>query len=142
MWAILEPWSCGWLDGGCRVLSDALVVWLGSIARPLALVNTVGAVQHVVIQCGAYYLDGDGISDAATLLDRWRRLERIEAPALAPFDPAAASAAGIRADAMMTAAVAQGLAAWSAGPAFALALTSPLAVRAFLPSPGHERAQL
>jgi len=85
--------ECGWRDGGCRVLAQALHLWLGAGALGLIVNGDAGAAGHVVYQVGRWLLDGDGVSTAPTLLRRWRTQEGVSRARLARFDPG--SAAGI-----------------------------------------------
>lgn len=86
--------DCGWNDGGCAILAQALQrlgkvgdltgvwqtgPWHGNFCNP--------ALQHVVLQVGPYYLDGDGVSTGKVLLDRWRQRERLQGAYLRVFLP-------------------------------------------------------
>jgi hypothetical protein len=84
--------DCGWIDGGCAILALALQR-LGEVGD-LTGVWQVGpwhgnfcfpTLQHVVLQVGPYYLDGDGVSAGKVLLDRWRKRERLQGAYLEAF---------------------------------------------------------
>lgn len=123
MWSLLTPFECGWLDGGCLPLAQALVVWLGPQTRLWAVRDSSGRAQHVVARLGDTYLDGDGVSSANTLLERWERLERIAAPTLTSFEVGEAETAGIFVSPELAASVLTALRAWRDGPAFVTSLT-------------------
>lgn len=72
--------DAGWNDGGCRILAEANLLWLGPLAERYVLIDRK-QVQHVVVRVGDRYLDGDGASTERTLLRRWRR-EGLERPFL------------------------------------------------------------
>ena len=82
----------GWLDGGCLILADALVEWLGEGAEPYFLIGgTSGSdgrpvdwPEHALVRYGDIYLDGDGESSEEALLKRWAEEEGIEEGWLAP----------------------------------------------------------
>jgi hypothetical protein len=86
---LLRNLGVGWNDGGCRILAEAYLLWLPGAAR-YVLVGSHGAtvpkVQHVVARVGDHYLDGDGASTAAEMLERWRSQEDVLRPSLVP-DP-------------------------------------------------------
>jgi hypothetical protein len=73
----------GWNDGGCAILALALLkyfgvgqlvgVWSG---RDWPLSGSV--LEHVVLKVGNVYLDGEGVSTEAALLERWRVKERVK----------------------------------------------------------------
>lgn len=129
MWALLEPLGCGWLDGGCLPLAQALSVWLGSGAKLWAVRDGFGRAQHVVVRLGDLYLDGDGASSAQALRRRWKRWEGIAEPHLTPFDPVEAEAAGIFVSPELAAAALAALRAWRDGSTFAAALTDTSATQ-------------
>lgn len=76
VFALLDPYRCGWLDGGCLIAADAIGTWLGVPGRA-ALVNRTGRAQHAFIAVGDWCLDADGISSRAIFLRRWRNLEGV-----------------------------------------------------------------
>ncbi len=86
----LLPVGCGWNDGGCLLLADALCVLLGGDARLIAVVSGVDRVaQHYVVRLPprhgpGWYLDADGAALYATLLRRWSEVERVRLPRLVP----------------------------------------------------------
>lgn len=122
MWSLLEPFECGWLDGGCLPLAQALIVWLGSEAELWTVRDGSGRAQHVLARLGDWYLDGDGISSATVLLSRWRRLERIVSPRLTPFVSSEASVAGVFSSPALAAKTLAALRTWRDGADFARAL--------------------
>jgi hypothetical protein len=76
VFALLDPYRCGWLDGGCLIAADAIGIWLGVPGRA-ALVNGTDRAQHAFILVGDWCLDGDGISSRGAFLRRWRELEGV-----------------------------------------------------------------
>jgi hypothetical protein len=80
--------DCGWLDGGCRTLAEALSLWLGSdLAEPRVLIDVHGYPQHVVVRNHGWYLDGDGVTTRGRLLQRWEKREGISRPDLTVYNP-------------------------------------------------------
>jgi hypothetical protein len=77
IFALLDPHGCGWLDGGCRILADAVGLWL-AIDYRAALVDVAGHAQHSFIMIDDWHIDGDGISRPDTFLRRWRDLEGVD----------------------------------------------------------------
>jgi hypothetical protein len=76
----------GWNDGGCRILAEALICWLGLPEAAFAGVRDAAGVQHhVAVRVGSKLIDGDGISDEATLLRRWRTREMVASAGLTPY---------------------------------------------------------
>jgi hypothetical protein len=77
-----EATGGGWLDGGCQILADALVQWLGEGAESYYLVAGSNGVrdfpEHALVRYGDVYLDGDGASSEGVLLARWEQEEHIE----------------------------------------------------------------
>ena len=73
-----------WLSGGCAVLALALKKVFGPRAQLVVIragrTGTGGPnqVEHVLVQVdGKYYLDGDGASAESSLLNRWRKVEKL-----------------------------------------------------------------
>jgi hypothetical protein len=87
--------DAGWNDGGCGILANALVAWVGEdMAERWAVVSSGdGVAHHVVCRVGDWYLDADGASTAPELLARWRPVfgsdgSRLLAIALGSLDAA------------------------------------------------------
>jgi len=89
---ILEPFinefQCGWFDGGCFIFARALQIWLG---RRLAVIvrerlHHEQTFDHCLLSIrvkGAVrYIDANGASSKADLLQYWRNEERLENPIL------------------------------------------------------------
>ena len=82
----------GWLDGGCQILADALMQWLGEGAELYYLVGGTTFEQghehdwpeHALVRYGDLYLDGDGASSEGMLFDRWEQEEHMRGGWLAP----------------------------------------------------------
>jgi len=84
-----------WLAGGCWTAAEALKAWLPPrYGRLVELYDMEKdrkrkrrAIQHVLVEVHTAdgktgYLDGDGYSTREELLERWRRVERLESPYL------------------------------------------------------------
>jgi|GEM_PF-3667829 len=74
--------DCGWLDGGCLVLSDALVRWSGGTLRPGGTLRAKEdrlfldhAFAWIVVDGAPCILDGDGLQSEYALR---RKLELLE----------------------------------------------------------------
>lgn len=77
-----------WQAGGCWALAQALHQSLPG--SELVAVESEGVQHHVLVQRHGWYFDADGASSQRTLLDRWRRRERLVRPKVVPFRPDAA----------------------------------------------------
>jgi len=87
IWALLEPYGCGWGDGGCAILAQAVCRWLNLSDEALRLVvDDRGLVQHVVVVIGPLCIDGDGPVACEGFLRRYRSLENLEYLHFEPFD--------------------------------------------------------
>jgi hypothetical protein len=88
------PDGCGWTDGGCLILADALHRLVQPAGRLVAIVDrTRGQIaQHVLLELPGpdqvWYLDGDGASSSNDVLQRWRTTEALARPLLAPLHAA------------------------------------------------------
>lgn len=82
---LLAPHRTGWTDGACLLLALALQQWLGPAAQLQAVGNTSYPQAHVVTQVGSWYLDGDGVSSAKRLLQRWHEVEHLPGATLRPY---------------------------------------------------------
>jgi len=123
---LLAPWQCGWLDGGCHILADAVQMWLGAAATTLwGVSHGQHLPDHIVVQCGGWYLDGDGVSSKRALLRRWRRVEHVPGATLFPYNAAAGERSGIPRDRETSACLAQLLGRRWAGPAVVALLQRP-----------------
>jgi hypothetical protein len=99
-----DPWSCGWLDGYCCILAEALLLWVCAAGesvvsrvqpRLMLLAGEGKEFDHVVLRlAGRWYLDGDGVSSRRVLLLRWEMHEGLRAPRLRDFDELLLAAAG------------------------------------------------
>lgn len=86
--------GCGFLDGGCWALGEALAQYLVTygVETHLVAVGRPSHVDHVAarIAGGArapLYADADGVGSRDDLLVKMRALEHVSDPTLAPFDP-------------------------------------------------------
>ena len=77
--------GCGWLDGGCLILRDALTHWSKGALRAGASVRSHRSVTYVDHGFAWFeangqriLLDGDGLQDAAGLRQKLERLEGIQ----------------------------------------------------------------
>lgn len=77
VFALITPYKCGWLDGGCGIAAEGIALWLGAKTQIWVLLDAQGRAQHLLVRYGEWYLDGDGISTGAELLARWAKLEMI-----------------------------------------------------------------
>lgn len=74
-----------WLSGGCWLLAEALRGVLGG--EVVALQSEQG-IEHVLLQVGDRFVDGDGFSLWPSVRGRWREQEGLRVR-LVPFDRAA-----------------------------------------------------
>lgn len=77
VFALITPYKCGWLDGGCGIAAEGIALWLGARAQIWVLLDEQDRAQHLLARYGPWCLDGDGVSTSAALLARWARLEGI-----------------------------------------------------------------
>lgn len=87
--AVLESVGADtWLAGGCAILALALKKVFGQRAELVAVRAGKfrdNQIEHVLVQVdGKYYLDGDGASGESTLVNRWRKVERIPGATVGP----------------------------------------------------------
>jgi hypothetical protein len=84
--ALIEKHGCGWFDGGCLILAQAVRTWThGELA---AIRSDSGATfDHAVIAIKdpedrkeLLFIDADGVFDEFELLEKWRRAERLQNP--------------------------------------------------------------
>src|ERR1035437_3812116 len=82
-WTLLPEDYGSWVAGGCWILAEAVLDWLGTEnAQLYVLENEEGNSEHVLVRCGDFYLDGDGVSTKDEFLDRWELDEMIDGPVL------------------------------------------------------------
>ena len=75
----LDPLTAAdWNNGPCWDVAAAVRMWLGPAA------SIEGLAVHACARVGDFYLDGDGISDAATLARRWAKAARASKKPAAP----------------------------------------------------------
>lgn len=76
-----------WTAGGCWTLAHAVAGLVDGELYALVTEAEDGReiVQHVVVQVGGRYLDGDGLSSEERLLDRWNVDEGLSDAQLYPF---------------------------------------------------------
>lgn len=92
VFALLRPYACGWKDGGCVILAEAIVSWLG---LPSSSVHALrdgryDHFQHALVIVGTRLaLDADGVSDPSWLCEHWQRTEFVHEPWIDRFDHAA-----------------------------------------------------
>jgi hypothetical protein len=88
VFGLLNDLDCGWLDGGCLILAEALHQVLGG-----ELVMVVNAAdpdwppQHAAVLWDGWLWDGDGATRRRTFLHRWKYLEGVPRPRLVAADP-------------------------------------------------------
>jgi hypothetical protein len=63
--------DCGFADGGCRILAEAIRRVLGG--RLYAVYRDSGVMDHVALRLGSVYLDADGVHTEKGLLNNCRR---------------------------------------------------------------------
>ena len=92
--AILDGWQCGWTDGGCLVLANALRRWLGegeivSVWEDLVYDNrSPDHVQHhTILSINGWVVDGDGVAERNKFLELWREREGVGIVRYGVFDP-------------------------------------------------------
>jgi hypothetical protein len=89
----LSEYRCGWLDGGCFVFARALQLWLGGclaviIRKDLYQQDTFDHCLLSVGKSARWYVDANGVSEKAALLQYWRMQERLPDPVLEdPVNP-------------------------------------------------------
>ncbi len=81
--SIIDKFQCGWNDGGCNILADALIEYFGGAAERVAIFGSSdrgdrGQPQHVLVRVGGEYIDADGSQSARSLLDKMSELEGVE----------------------------------------------------------------
>lgn len=83
--------SCGWLDGGCRSLMKALILWLGEEnLTTYQIVRNKNDIHsdHALIKIQDCYIDAEGISTYSQLFNRWKECEYHGkyTPIIRPYD--------------------------------------------------------
>jgi len=69
----------GFMDGGCRVLADAICRWSGGTAIPVYLSHAhTGQAQHVVARYNDMYFDVDGVARETEVLKKMMFIERVD----------------------------------------------------------------
>jgi hypothetical protein len=94
--ALTNGWEvAGWLAGLCWICAEGILQWILAGGSPdardlnprlMILAGEGKPADHVVVQVGSYYLDGDGVSTRRTLLTRHRTLEGLTRPRLLPYE--------------------------------------------------------
>lgn len=81
-----------WTAGACWPLAAALAAWIGPSADLVAVQDRDERIQHVLVQVGSLYFDGDGARDLYEVLDYWNNDEPgVEGPVeILPFGDASA----------------------------------------------------
>lgn len=74
-----------WTNGHCWTLALGLKERFGRRATLRTLIGANGA-EHVLVQVGQLFVDGDGVSTRKQLLDRWRSEYGTKSPRLVPFN--------------------------------------------------------
>lgn len=74
-----------WTNGHCFTLALGLKERFGRRATLRTLIGANGA-EHVLVQIGQVFADGDGVSTRKQLLDRWRAEYGTKSPRLVPFN--------------------------------------------------------
>jgi hypothetical protein len=94
---IVDPYGCGWFDGGCFIFARGLQLWLGGSLAVLVRQELWNeqVFDHVILRVDntparreTLYIDADGVATRSALLERWRTREgltdiRLEDPASA-----------------------------------------------------------
>lgn len=90
-----------WLEGGCRILAEALKAWGGGAVTIKAVYSQrcgTQCIDHVIAVVDSICLDGDGAATEMEVLAKSRLLDGMENPVLLPFNPKDADDAGIPSD--------------------------------------------
>jgi len=72
--------QCGWTDGGCAILADALLTFLPG-SMPVLVVSENGA-EHVAVRWDGLIWDADGASMDRVMIKLWRTVEHIPSAVL------------------------------------------------------------
>lgn len=79
--ALLDPWQCGWGDGGCAMLAEALRRCAARFDVPASLLAFVrasdGQLLHVLCRTYEVLVDFDGYDSVHRKLRQWRELEAV-----------------------------------------------------------------
>ena len=91
---MIDPYECGWQDGGCFIFAVALCLWLAPDAEPACLyrasLKDEQTADHWVCHIDGFFLDSDGVYTEAGLLNQWnhhpcmKEAMMLEAPAYPP----------------------------------------------------------
>lgn len=81
---LIDPYECGWQDGGCFIFAVALCLWLAPDAEPACLyrasLKEEQTADHWVCHIDGCFLDSDGVYGAAGLLNQWNHYPGIKEP--------------------------------------------------------------
>ena len=91
---LVHQWEvAGWLAGLCWICAEGLLGWVTGSPdassyepRLMILASEDKQADHVVLQVGPWFLDGEGVSSLRALLHRHRTLEGLVRPHLLPYD--------------------------------------------------------
>jgi hypothetical protein len=73
-WNVLRDWRCGWTDGGCLVLAEALLELLpGARGRMLQRQPHEYPTDHAFVILDGWCWDGHGLTRPGTFMRRWAR---------------------------------------------------------------------
>lgn len=78
--------GCGWFDGGCLILAQAVRSWTGGQLAAIQsdtgapFDHAVAAVKDPENRKELLFIDADGVFDEFELLEKWTRVERLRNP--------------------------------------------------------------
>lgn len=114
VFSLLSCYRCGWSDGGCLILLDALVEWSHGEIEPYVLFGTSSLwlewtviPHHAVGYWEDWWIDADGFSRLKTLISRWENLEFLENISLVHQDDTDISQTFIEGDEVISHSLAQ-----------------------------------
>lgn len=74
-----------WSAGGCWILADALMKWIGPQATLKMIASDRCTSEHVVVQVGEIFIHATGVRTKAELLDEMQESERLANPRIVEF---------------------------------------------------------
>lgn len=84
--------QCGYQDGACFILAEALRSWLGGNIACLVRESMweEQTADHFLLSIGGFYIDSDGVHMKDELIAKWNRFEARNGKTLIedPYDPA------------------------------------------------------
>lgn len=85
--ALLSEGECGWMDGGCVILADALVALLAPDALRITFISDSGP-EHCVCSFAGWWMDASGIGHPWHMRRNWEVGERVQLRATLPLSDA------------------------------------------------------